>query len=412
MPRSAVSESLPVSLMESVTTDERPAETSRADSPTSATWRWYSSQDRSQVLSRWEQVEKQHGALPLLASRAWTETWLDHYGDLVPHRYGVLEVAGRCVGVMLLTRGVDDRDGLFRERTWHCGTAGEPSADSVFIEYNNFACLPEFLGSFVQTMLSQLMQESDWDALKFDGFPEEQLPDVIRQGTDWTLHQKSARWFDLNKAREAQHEVLLNLGDSTRKNIRQNIRKLGDVQFEWAETAEHAQDIFTDLVRLHQARWQSVGQPGCYSSERFTQFHRALIDRLVPRGEMVLSRLSSGQEVLGCSQLLIDQGRVMVYQGGRVANSAASPGLITDFFSMQESLRRGYDAFDFMAGDSIHKQRLTNRVTTLTWAQWRRPRWKYRVMSGIREFRRQLASRGQQTLDQTEAEPATIPAVH
>jgi len=353
-------------------------------------WTWHAASERSRVLAIWQMVQRRHAGLPLLASCEWTETWLAHYGDLVPHRFATLQVDHQYVGVILLTQGTEDRDGWFREQTWHWGTAGEPEADSTFAEYNSLACLPEYVGRFVQELLIRLDAESNWDALKLDGFVEDELPLEIRQGDGWVLESKSARWFDLAAARATQRNLLKQLGDSTRKNIRQNIRKLGDVRFEWAETVEHAQHIFTDLIRLHQTRWQSVGKPGCYASDRFTQFHRALIERLLPQQGVALLRVSNGNEVLGCSQLLIDRGRALVYQGGRITESEGSPGLITDFLGMQECLERGYDAFDFMGGDSIHKQRLTNRVTTLCWAKWQRPRWKFRAMARVRQLRKSM----------------------
>lgn len=369
-------------------------------------WTWHTASERAQMMAIWQMVQCRHAELSLLASYEWTETWLEHYGDLVPHRFATLQVDHQYVGVILLTQGVEDRDGWFHQKTWHWGTAGEPEADSTFAEYNSLACLPEYYSRFVHELLVRLNDEPNWDAIKLDGFVEAELPLEIRQGDGWVLDRKSARWFDLAAIRGAQGGVIKKLGDSTRKNIRQNIRKLGDVRFEWAESVEQAHHIFQDLVRLHQARWQSVGKPGCYASERFTRFHRALIDRLLPQQKMVLLRVTNHSEVLGCSQLLIDRGRALVYQGGRVTDSEGSPGLITDFLSMQECLERGYDAFDFMAGDSIHKQRLTNQVTTLCWATWQRPRWKFRAMAGMRQLRRTMAEWRRPAA--IEGQPATV----
>jgi CelD/BcsL family acetyltransferase involved in cellulose biosynthesis len=142
---------------------------------------------------------------------------------------------------------------------------------------------------------------------------------------------------------------------------------------------------------LHQHRWTSEGQPGCYHSRVFSAFHRELIDRMVPDGRLLLIRVSAGDRTLGCTQFFIDRGRALNYQGGRLANTKKhSPGLITDYACMQACLDRGYAAYDFMAGDSLHKQRLTTDTTPLAWGVRRRPRLKFTVMNQLRRYK-QLA---------------------
>ncbi len=346
------------------------------------------SQQRDRALAIWTQVEQSLRNPPLHASRNWTETWLNHFGDLVPHRFVLWQVDSRYRGVALLTAGVGNRIGIWNERAWHLGTAGEPDADSVCIEYNALLCPAGLREPFLRDLLQHLETENGWDAGRLDGFAQDELPEAIFEDPRWQVTTKMARWVDLNEIRASGRELLSFFGDSTRKNIRQNARKLDDLRFECADTVEHALHIFEDLITLHQSRWNSVGQPGCYASERFTAFHRELISRLAPE-QMLLARLSTRDAVVGCTQVLIDRGRALVYQGGRLETAPGSPGLITDFLMMQECLARGYSAYDFMAGDSIHKRRLTTHTTPLCWATSRRPRWKYRLLDACRAGRDQ-----------------------
>jgi len=345
------------------------------------------SRRRSQALAIWRVLEAELGDVPLMASRDWTETWLQHYGDLVPHRFVTLQADSRHVGVALLTQGVDERQQWCSERVWHLGTAGEPDRDSVVVEYNGLVCTAEHRHLFLQEILAALHGESDWDALQIDGFVAADLPPWMAAGSGWRHDVRLARWINLNAVRDSGRELMAFFGDSTRKGIRQNVRKLGELRFEWSENVEHAHHIFDDLIQLHQARWTADGQPGCYASRRFTDFHRDLIDRLVPQERLALARIATSDRVLCCSQLIIDRQRALVYQGGRVPDEIGSPGLVIDFLCMQECLARGYAAFDFMAGDSIHKQRLTTETTPLSWSTWRRPRWKYRAIEALKQAR-------------------------
>lgn len=342
---------------------------------------------RSTVIAAWRSVTDAMQEVPLAASVDWVETWLNHYGSVIPHRAFVLKVDETLVGIALLTLGREEIRRWNRDRVWHFGTAGELDADSVCIEYNAIACPPSQSSYFLQQIFARLAQESNWDSLALDGFPAHELPDWIDVNSGWTRTVKAARWVDLNAVRTSGRELITFMGDSTRKSIRQNIRKLGDLRFEVAESTGHALDIFNDMVDLHTIRWNAVGQPGCYASQLFTAFHRELIERLVPREQMLLMRISTSTQVIGCTQLVIDRNRALVYQGGRVMDGSTSPGLVTDFLSMQECYRRNFDAFDFMAGDSMHKRRLTTHETNLVWCRWQRPRWKYQLESKVREGR-------------------------
>ncbi|MCC6791342.1 MAG: hypothetical protein IT336_06650, partial [Thermomicrobiales bacterium] len=44
---------------------------------------------RTEIARLWQEVEQTVGVDALTATWAWTETWLEHFGDLVPHRFAV-----------------------------------------------------------------------------------------------------------------------------------------------------------------------------------------------------------------------------------------------------------------------------------------------------------------------------------
>jgi hypothetical protein len=355
------------------------------------TCRFHPDSGRTEMLALWREIEQQVNAPPLLCSADWTEVWLQHFGAIIPHRFAVLCDAGVPFAVALIAHGSHDRDGLAAIHARHVGTAGEPDEHSVCIEYNALMCDPARREAAWTSLIGSLDCETDWDELRLDGFAAEDLEGLLNDETNWQWTRKPARFVDLDKVRRSGRELVTFFGDSTRKGIRQNLRHYGDVAVEWATTADHAADIFNDLIVLHQERWRAEGKPGCYASSVFTAFHRDVLARLVPQGRLALFRVRSGGVTLGCSQLLIDRGRVLLYQGGRLAgNQKQSPGLVNDYLAMHESLSRGYRAFDFMAGDSIHKQRLTTHTTDLVWGVRRRPRLKFAVMSQLRQVKHWL----------------------
>lgn len=349
--------------------------------------------ERAQALAVWRHLEHRLPVTPLMCSVDWTETWLRHYGDVVPHRYVLFSRGHLPVGIVLLAFGVEENQGLFPVHAWHLGTAGELDHESVFVEYNALLCDPGERPQIWQQLMSLLDQEDDWDELRLDGFAEQDLPFSPTDDHDWEIICKKSHYVSLEAVRSSGRELMSFLGDSTRKAIRQNLRFYTPWQTEWSSSVAHARDIFEDLVQLHQMRWRSEGYPGCYASPRFTAFHHELLERLVPKGDMALFRVRHGKETLGCVQIIIDRQRALVYQTGRsIKDPKHSPGLIADYLAMQACLERGYRDFDFMAGDSMHKQRLTTHHTDMIWAVRRRPRLKYVIINRLRQIKRWLRS--------------------
>lgn len=346
---------------------------------------------RAEVMAHWQELEQSLTPVAVACSFHWVDTWLKHYGDQVPHQFVLARRGSEIRGVLLLTRDLTDRKSWLPINTWHFGTAGEFDGDSVCIEYNDWLCAPEERESILHALLTSNDRRLAADRWRFDGFANIDLPDTVTTHNDWHCDRREALYLDLRAIRESGKELITFFGDSTRKHIRQNLRDYGRIEVEWTDTATAAHAAFEEQITLHQERWNAVGEPGCYSSPRFTAFHRELIDRLVPAGLMTIVRVRSGGHTLGCSQLLVDRGRVLVYQGGRCANMGRqSPGLITDYQCMLECLRRGYDAFDFMAGDSLHKQRMTTHAAPLVWAERRMPGWKLPLIDALRTGRRKL----------------------
>jgi CelD/BcsL family acetyltransferase involved in cellulose biosynthesis len=104
---------------------------------------------------------------------------------------------------------------------------------------------------------------------------------------------------------------------------------------------------------------------------------------------MGLFRVRNEAGTIGCDQVLIDNNRACLYQGGRTlpADHRISTGVIVDYLLIEECCRREIDAVDFLAGDTPHKRRLSTHSTPLIWAVIRRPRLKHRLINGLRYIR-------------------------
>jgi hypothetical protein len=352
--------------------------------------RWIPSSDAGSAERTWRVLEPRVSAGGLTSSWVWTGTWLEHYGDLVPHRFAVGEAAGRSCGIALVTGSAERR--WPRPRSVHLGTAGEPRRDSVFVEYNRILVEPGQRAAFAAALLAALHGDPAWHQISLDGFAPEDAAPLLAAEPRLQARREICWTTDLREADAVGGEVLGMLRRNTRTMVRRSLRGLGAVQTEWAETPEHALDILDELVALHQARWVRAGQPGAFASPRFAGFHRALVPRLARTGDVILFRARAAAGTVGCVYAFVDRGRVLFYQSGLAsyADRQIRPGFVAHALCMQSSYERGLKEYDFLAGDSRYKRELSTRERELVWATWRRPALRWQVMDELVRLRRQV----------------------
>jgi CelD/BcsL family acetyltransferase involved in cellulose biosynthesis len=352
---------------------------------TALRWRTYAPSEVDAALAAWRRLEQRLGDSSCACSAAWTQCWINAYGDLIPYHILAAEAGGEVRGICLIAEGVGQRVGPFALPTRHLGTAGEPQPGSVCVEYNRLLVEPAFLPDFVQGVWKHLAVDRRWLQLRLDGFSETDLAPWLAHFPGAEIRRRDSKFFDLRKARDAGTDVLAQLGKSTRSNLKRRLKQYGELHCEWAESADAAEDILHELIQLHQARWQAVGQPGAFASERFLRFQRECALQLFLEGRSVLFRVRHQGETVGCLYLLIDQNRLLDYLSGFADFEVKpSPGLTTHLLCMTHALARGYDAYDFLVGDKRHKDNLSTDVAQLCWLTWSRPSWKFAAVSALR----------------------------
>jgi CelD/BcsL family acetyltransferase involved in cellulose biosynthesis len=342
---------------------------------------------RDEALKLWRDVESRQTDIPLTCSLNWTAAWLDAYGEFIPHEFFVAEVLDQPVGIALVTEGVGQTEGPLPIRTRHLGTAGEPEASSVVVEYNDLLVAPQHREWFLRELIGAMQSSGEVDAIRFDGFPTGTID--IANGEGWHIRPVVSRYYDLS----GSDEPCGLLSTSMRRTIRRKLRGLEPCELVWSDSREEALANFEYLVELHQARWTKDGEPGCYSDPRFLAFHRQVAERLAPAGQAVFACLKHQGEVLAAAELLIDRGRLLQYQKGwNPEHEKLSPGLVLDCLCLEEARRRGYRHFDFLGGDSDYKARLSSHANSLEWREYRLPTWKWMLLDNARRARRVLRS--------------------
>jgi hypothetical protein len=341
-------------------------------------------------LADWVELERRLENQRLTCSSAWIKNWLEVYGDLVNYEFAIAKVEQRVCGVALIVHSQHLKNGYFKIRSTHLGTAGEPHGHSVVVEYNSLLVEDHYRQQFCKQLYQLVFTRSDWDELHLDGYEDQELePFALSHMPDnkiqYEYQQRESRYLNLANLCNQRQDILSALGKSTKSNIKRKLKVYGEIKLEWAENQQAAILIFDELIALHQARWQQQGLPGAFASERFRQFQLNLIHKLLPEQKVVLFKASAQQETIGCLMLLVDQGRLLDYLSGFAPfASGTSPGLMTHYLCMEEALKRGFLAYDFLVGDKRHKENLGKESTTITWFKAQRKTWKFRMQEFLR----------------------------
>ncbi len=155
------------------------------------------------------------------------------------------------------------------------------------------------------------------------------------------------------------------LGRSMRAQLGGKIRRifnLDSCEFRCVETKEELEPAMDALVRLHQARWRSKGEPGSFALMSFEEFLKAAMRSTLAEGRLQLWTLTLDGKVAAVLLGFLDNGIVHYFQGGfdpsysKYSVGSVMLGLCIGSCLEEQSVRQ----FNFMGGDASYKARWTS----------------------------------------------------
>jgi CelD/BcsL family acetyltransferase involved in cellulose biosynthesis len=318
------------------------------------------------LAERWQ-------ALQARADASFFQSWT-WVGCLAAERYRravVLEATwnGRPVALALFNRP--------GQGTLFLTESGQPDLDAVCIEHNGIlvecgredliaACLATVRRSTRRVVLSGVNSAH-----------------MRAAGAVLVRQARRAPWVDFSLLRGAS--FLDTLTANTRYQLSRSARcyrETGPLSVRRASSVDEALGFLDALAALHQTAWTSRGKAGAFANPHFVRFHRALIARGLPRGEIDLLRITAGSQIIGYLYNFRFGGRVSAYQGGfdyAAAGRHQKPGLTCHHLAIETALAEGATGYDFLAGDARYKTSLANAETVLHWVEVV-PRWSPRAL--------------------------------
>ena len=146
------------------------------------------------------------------------------------------------------------------------------------------------------------------------------------------------------------------LSSSMRYKIKRNSKKIikfNDFIFHNTENSLELERDFTELVRLHQMRWESRNQSGAFSDKKFFCFQKSAMEKMLENGTLKLSFLSVSGRNIASQYNISYKDKLYFYQGGIDASfyRNLSPGYLMHAYCIGEAIKNGLKEYDFLVAD-------------------------------------------------------------
>ena len=302
-------------------------------------------------------------------SWCWIGCWLKFLPPDIRPALLVARFGQELVGLAIVTECVTTRRwGLIRSRTLFLNQTGRKELEVLTVDHNGILACREIAGPVRDACLKFFtdgLRNGYWDEVVLPQVPlsyasvAEGLTTRI-QTLDLTCH-----YIDLDVIRAVGDTHLKSLSKKARRQIGRTTRKyqeLGPITVKEAESLCEAQEIFDEMLVLHQSTWTERGVTSSFIGPCSLKFHRLLMKTCFDSGVIQLVRVSTGSKPLACSYYFRYQGRIYCYQWGvdYAESQKFHLGLMIESLLIDHNIAQGAKVFDFLFGTNSHKRRLAN----------------------------------------------------
>jgi len=254
-------------------------------------------------------------------------------------------------------------------------TAGIPHVrELLFLGTGIYAQTSEYLDivarrgyefSVAETVVEYLERSSDWDRLCLQDVPADSvmLGHLTRALGEQTQVEVASRsyWVDTTGNWDG---FVSGLSSSARNNVLRRTRRLfnsHNCTLKRVETADELEPAMDELVRLHQLRWQSKGEPGTFAIPNLEEFLKDVMRASLCEGRLGLTTLEVDGSVTAARLDFIDNHIAHAFQAGYDPTHANQGlGSVMNGLCIRACIEdeRVYE-YDLMGGNSEYKESWT-----------------------------------------------------
>ncbi len=352
-------------------------------------------------LSQFDRVKEIWTSLLKKCPHAYYQswTWREHWIKSLPQDSNLYLITGFKNDLPVIAFFIGGktklRAKLLRFHEISLNSTHDPYYDLVWIEYNSMLIDPD-----VTISLESLIEliPVKWDEFTMTRFSSIYNPNLtfdnkLNNSYNLYITDLKSHYVNLDNVRSNNNDYLALITPKKRYQIRRSMKeyeKIGELKVLVAGSAEEALRIFEDLIELHQKRWTERGQPGTFSNEYYSDFHRKLISTRFEHGEIQLIKISAGNHVLGCLYCFVYEGKVYGYLCGfhYLKGHLYSPGLISHYLAVLYYINTDLNCYDFLEGDYPYKKSLATDYNEMQHIRIEKRNMKYKLWKILTNLKR------------------------
>jgi CelD/BcsL family acetyltransferase involved in cellulose biosynthesis len=208
-----------------------------------------------------------------------------------------------------------------------------------------------------------LANEGNWDRLCLREIPESStmLPHLVRALEEDAQIEACNRSYYIDTTVDWE-SFTRGLSTSARKNVLYRTRKLfskHECRMKRVDAFDEIDPAMDALIRLHQARWKSKGEPGAFALINFEEFVRETARASFAEAKLRILTLEMDGAVAAARLAFQDNHITHAFQAGfDPAYLPEGVGSIMNGLTIKASFEDAYvREYDFMGGSEPHKER-------------------------------------------------------
>lgn len=215
----------------------------------------------------------------------------------------------------------------------------------------------EWCAAQLREGVSSSIAGGDWQACDGGDMAWQSLrKELYDGGATLSVTQQTQCWrVDLGVGWSAH---LASVAKSTRRRLKMLDHLRSTSRVDWVDSSSQLNAFLEDLIRLHQKRWQAVGEAGCFD-EPFTRFISEVCRRAVASGRLRAGRLVEDGSAIAAILAFASGDSWYVYQSGVDPDRFAThPGQLLMLASLRAALSEGCRYWDLLRGDEGYKHQV------------------------------------------------------
>ncbi|MEQ8211193.1 MAG: GNAT family N-acetyltransferase [Lacipirellulaceae bacterium] len=297
-------------------------------------------------------------------SALWQRTWIEHYCFCAQSSEQQADSNLRVIVVrddsdqIVAILPCYEKQSFALGRVWRLVGDGEVCSDHL-----GFLFEQERADQAVEAIAEYLARRDDWDCFDFTYFDANDdasclLAEVLKTHNCFVESSPGPNCWSIDLP-ETWDGYLMMLSKSHRKHIRRLQRSAaaaGPIEWHLVEDEQDFEAAWANLVDLHQRRRHSLGEPGCFASTSWAEFHKDIAQKLLSAGILRLSSLELGGRFAAAEYQFATPTTISAYQGGLDPDRLdEQPGRLSLIHTIQHAISQGCTRYDLMRGDEPYK---------------------------------------------------------